>query len=478
MNKLMSNVLGRRSLLTGLAAATGTAILAACGGTDATATTASGAGAAGAATATRPAGAAGTTVATTGSGAATMPASAATTAGGAATTASTPATTGGSAVAATTTRPATTGSATAGATTAASPAAASSAVTGTSTGSMPAAVVVPTFGPVAGGAQVQITGAGSTFIFPMVSIWADTYNKAVPNIKVNYQSIGSGGGIQQFTQKTVDFGASDAPMTDDQLKAAPGTLHIPMIHGPVVATYNLKSLAGGKALQFSGQTLVDIYSGKITKWNDKALAADNPGVTLPNTDIAVVYRSDGSGTTSIWVDYLSKVSPDWEKTVGRGTSVKFPVGIGAKGNEGVSGQVLQIDGGIGYVELAYALQNKLPTSAVKNLAGSYVTPSPQSASAAAALTSYPADLRFSITQPPAENKDAYPITGTTWGLQFTEMPDLNRAQAFVAFVLYAIGTEGDKLAVMNNYTPIPPALKTATIAQLKKITVKGEPVLK
>ena len=454
MNNAMNNVLGRRSLLLGIAGSAGTAILAACGGTDTTATTAS--GAAGGVTATR-AGAVATT-------------------GGAATTASTPATTGGSAAAAT--RPATTGSAVAGSTTAASPAAAGSAVTGTSTGAMPAAVVIPTFGPVAGGAQVQITGAGSTFIFPMVSIWADTYNKAVPNIKVNYQSIGSGGGIQQFTQKTVDFGASDAPMSDDQLKAAPGALHIPMIHGPVVATYNLKSLAGGKALQFSGQTLVDIYAGKITKWNDKALAADNPGVTLPSTDIAVVYRSDGSGTTSIWVDYLSKVSPDWEKTVGRGTSVKFPTGIGAKGNEGVAGQVQQIDGSIGYVELAYAVQNKLPTSAVKNLAGTYVTPSPQSASAAAALTSYPADLRFSITQPPAENKDAYPITGTTWGLQFTEMPDLNRAQAFIAFALYAIGTDGDKLAVTNNYTPIPPALKTATLAQLKKITVKGEPILK
>ena len=276
------------------------------------------------------------------------------------------------------------------------------------------ALAQPTFGPIAGGANLQLTGAGSTFINPLLTTWAQAFNQTVAkNVTINYQSIGSGGGIQQITQKTVDFGASDAPMTDDQIKAAPGILHIPMVHGPVVATYNLK-LDVNKPLQFSGQTLVDIYSGKITKWNDKAIAADNPGVTLPSTDIAVVYRSDGSGTTSIWVDFFSKISKDWESQVGRGTSVKFPTGIGAKGNEGVAGQVKQVEGGIGYVELAYALENKLPVSLVKNAAGEFIAPSVDSASKAAALPSYPDDLRFSITNPPAEVKGAYPITGTTW----------------------------------------------------------------
>jgi phosphate transport system substrate-binding protein len=427
--RLTGIVVGRRSLLKGVAAATGTAILAACGGS-----------------------------------ATETPKPAATSAGGAA---------------ASVTRPpaATTAASSAPAASVSATTAAGSSVAGTAS-SATTVGARPTFGPIAGGANLQLTGAGSTFINPLLATWAQGFNQSVAkNITINYQSIGSGGGIQQFTQKTVDFGASDSPMTDDQLKAAPGALHIPMVHGPVVATYNLK-LDVNKPLQFSGQTLVGIYLGKITKWNDKAIAADNPDAKLPNTDIAVVYRSDGSGTTSIWVDYLSKISKDWESGVGRGTSVKFPVGFGAKGNEGVAGQVKQVEGGIGYVELAYALENKLPVSAVKNAAGEFIVPNPESASKAAALPSYPDDLRFSITNPSADVKGAYPITGTTWVLTVTQQTDKNKADALVSFIRWAISPAGDEIAKQKNYPPIPSPLKERVIGQLKKITVNGEPVYK
>lgn len=341
-----------------------------------------------------------------------------------------------------------------------------------------AALAQPTFGAIAGGSNIQLTGAGSTFINPLLTTWADVFKqKVASNVSINYQSIGSGGGIQQITQKTVDFGASDAPLTDAQIAAAPGILHVPMVHGPVVATYNLK-LDVNKPLQFSGQTLVDIYFGKITKWNDKAIAADNPGIQLPTTDIAVVYRSDGSGTTSIWVDYLSKISKDWESKVGRGTSVKFPTGIGAKGNEGVSGQVKQVDGGIGYVELAYAIENKLPLSLVKNAAEEFIAPSIDSASKAAALPSYPADLRFSITNPPADVKGAYPITGTTWLLVYTNQTDKNKTEALVDFIRWAISPAGDEVAKSKVYPSIPSPLKEQDLGQLRKIMVNGTPIFK
>lgn len=446
-------LVNRRTMLMGMAGATATAILAACGGsatsTPAPAATAAPTSAAGAAaTATR----APSATATTNTGAATV-APAATTAAPVATTAAPAATTAVSSVASGTVA---VGSATSGS----------------------AALAQPTFGAIAGGANLQLTGAGSTFINPLLTTWAQAFNQSVAkNVTINYQSIGSGGGIQQITQKTVDFGASDAPLTDDQIKAAPGILHIPMVHGPVVATYNLK-LDVNKPLRFSGQTLVDIYFGNITKWNDKAIAADNPGVTLPSTDIAVVYRSDGSGTTSIWVDYFSKISKDWESKVGRGTSVKFPTGIGAKGNEGVAGQVKQVEGGIGYVELAYALQNKLPVSLVKNAAGEFIAPSVDSASKAAALPSYPDDLRFSITDPPAEVKGAYPITGTTWLLVYTQQTDQNKADALVSFIRWAISPAGDEIARSNNYPPIPAPLKDRVLAKVKLITVNGTPVFK
>jgi len=411
-------VVNRRMVLFGIAGVAGTAILAACGGS-ATSTPAPAA-----------------TVATTGSTAATTAASSAASGSASGTTA------------------------------------ASSATSGS------AALAQPTFGAIAGGSNIQLTGAGSTFINPLLTTWADVFKQKVANnVSINYQSIGSGGGIQQITQKTVDFGASDAPLTDDQIKAAPGILHIPMVHGPVVVTYNLK-LDVNKPLQFSGQTLVDIYFGTITKWNDKAIAADNPGIPLPTTDIAVVYRSDGSGTTSIWVDYLSKISKDWESKVGRGTSVKFPTGIGAKGNEGVSGQVKQVDGGIGYVELAYAIENKLPLSLVKNAAGEFIAPGIDSASKAAALPSYPDDLRFSITNPPAEVKGAYPITGTTWLLAYTNQTDMNKTVALVDFIRWAISPAGDEVAKSKVYPSIPPPLKEKVLGQLRKIMVNGTPVYK
>ncbi|MDQ2787190.1 MAG: phosphate ABC transporter substrate-binding protein PstS [Chloroflexota bacterium] len=430
-----NRVVNRRRVLFGIAGAAGTAILAACGGS-ATSTPA-------------PAPPAATTSA----------------AGAAATATKAPA-------AATTSTGATTGSTAAATSAPAATTAASSAVSGS------AALAQPTFGAIAGGSNIQLTGAGSTFINPLLTTWADVFKQKVANnVSINYQSIGSGGGIQQITQKTVDFGASDAPLTDAQVAAAPGILHIPMVHGPVVATYNLK-LDVNKPLQFSGQTLVDIYFGTITKWNDKAIAADNPGIQLPTTDIAVVYRSDGSGTTSIWVDYLSKISTDWESKVGRGTSVKFPTGIGAKGNEGVSGQVKQVEGGIGYVELAYAIENKLPLSLVKNAAGEFIAPSIDSASRAAALPSYPADLRFSITNPPAEVKGAYPITGTTWLLAYTNETDMNKTVALVDFIRWAISPAGDEVAKSKVYPSIPAPLKEKVLGQLQKIMVNGTPVYK
>src|SRR4029079_19802639 len=217
------------------------------------------------------------------------------------------------------------------------------------------------------GAQTLINGAGATFPYPIYSKWFDAYTKVDPEARFNYQSIGSGGGIKQISSRTVDFGASDGPMTDEQLKGAPGELfHIPTVLGADVATYNLP---GSPKLRFTPDVLAAIFLGKITKRTDPRLAADNPGVSLPNTPIVVVHRSDGSGTTYIWVDYLSKVSPEWQQKVGRGTSVNWPVGLGGKGNEGVAGQVKSTPGALGYVELAYAVQNKLPVGLVKNAAG-------------------------------------------------------------------------------------------------------------
>ncbi len=264
---------------------------------------------------------------------------------------------------------------------------------------------------------VRINGAGATFPYPIYSKWFDEYHKAHPNVEINYQSIGSGGGIRQLQTQTVFFGATDGPMTNDQLQAAPGkVLHFPMVLGAVVPVYNIPNVAVD--LKFSGQVLADVFLGKITKWNDQAIATLNPGVALPASDITVVHRSDGSGTTYIWVDYLSKVSTEFRSKVGVNTSVKWPTGVGGKGNEGVAGLVTQTPGSIGYVELIYALQSKIRHGAVLNMAGEFIKASTEAvtAAAAAAAGQMPADFRVSITNAPG--KGVYPISSFTWLLLY------------------------------------------------------------
>jgi phosphate transport system substrate-binding protein len=313
----------------------------------------------------------------------------------------------------------------------------------------------------------QIDGAGATFPYPIYSKWFSEYNKLHPNVQINYQSIGSGGGIRQLTNQTVFFGASDGPMTNEQLAAAPGKiLHFPTVLGGVVPVYNLPGVTA--ELKFSGQTLADIYMGRITKWNDKAIAAENAGVNLPATDIAVVHRSDGSGTTYIWVDYLSKVSPDFKKTVGVATSVKWPVGVGGKGNEGVSGLVTQTPGSIGYVELIYALQNKIAYGSVKNFDGVYLRATLESVTAAAAAAEgkMPPDFRVSIANAPG--KDAYPVSSFTWLLLQQSPNDPAKSKIMVDFMKWAL-TDGQKYCAELGYAPLPPSVVKMEMAALATI---------
>lgn len=298
-----------------------------------------------------------------------------------------------------------------------------------------------------------INGAGATFPNPIYSKWFDEYAKSHPGVKVNYQPIGSGGGIKQLSARTVFFGATDGPMTDDQLKAAPGPiLHFPTVLGGVVPIYNVSELA--QPLKFTGTTLADIYLGKIKKWNDPALAKANPGVKLPPADITVVHRSDGSGTTYIFVDYLSKVSADFKQKVGVATSVQWPVGVGAKGNDGVSGLVKQTPGSIGYVELIYASKNNIAYGSVQNKAGEFVAASLDSvtAAAAAASASMPDDFRVSITN--AEGKGAYPISSFTWMLFYRNPEDKQSARTMVDFMKWAL-SDGQKFAAPLGYAPLP-----------------------
>jgi phosphate transport system substrate-binding protein len=323
-------------------------------------------------------------------------------------------------------------------------------------------------------AQMLVNGAGATFPYPIYSKWFDEYTKVDPGVRFNYQSIGSGGGIRQITARTVDFGASDGPMTDEQLKAAPGELlHIPTVLGAVVATYNLP---GNPRLHFAPDVLADVFLGKITKWNDPRLTALNPGVSLPNEPIVVVHRSDGSGTTYIWVDYLSKVSPEWAQRVGRGTSVNWPVGLGGKGNEGVAGQIKNTPGALGYVELAYAVQNKLPVAAVRNQAGRFVEPTIESTTAAAAgaAQDMPADFRVSLTNPPGA--DAYPIASFTWILVYKDQPDQAKGRAVAKFLWWA-SHEGQKYPKDLLYAPLPPQVVTRIEARLREIRFQGKSLL-
>ena len=311
---------------------------------------------------------------------------------------------------------------------------------------------------------ITLNGAGATFPYPMYSKWFNEYNKLHPDIQINYQSIGSGGGIRQVINGTVDFGASDGPMTDDQLKEAKFKIfHIPTVLGADVPAYNIPGVAGD--LKFTPQVLADIFLGKITSWNDPAIEKSNPGVKFPNQTIIVVHRSDGSGTTYIWTDYLSKVSKEWQSQVGKGTSVKWPVGLGGKGNEGVAGQIRQLPGSIGYIELIYAIQNKIAYGSVQNLAGNFVKASLDGVTeAAGSLKNMPADFRVSITNAPG--KTAYPISSFTWLLIPAQSKDPNKGKILKDFLNWMV-TDGQKMTNELSYAPLP-----ASVVEKVKATIE------
>jgi phosphate transport system substrate-binding protein len=313
-------------------------------------------------------------------------------------------------------------------------------------------------------AQMMINGAGATFPYPIYSKWFDEYAKVDPSVRFNYQSIGSGGGQKQILAQTVDFGASDGPMSDDNLGKAPGKiLHIPTVAGAVVLTYNL---TGNLSLKLDGDTIAGIYLGQIKKWNDPRLTALNPGAKLPDQEVVVVHRSDGSGTTFIFTDYLSKISGEWKQKAGNNTSVNWPTGIGGKGNEGVSGQVKQTPGSIGYVELIYAVQNKMPYAEVKNSAGQFVKPTIESVTAALATADIPDDFRFSMTNAPGN--DAYPIAGATWLLVYEQQKDATKGKKLVEFLKWA-AKDGEKMAKDLQYAPLPESLQQRVLKRIDEI---------
>jgi phosphate transport system substrate-binding protein len=314
--------------------------------------------------------------------------------------------------------------------------------------------------------QTQLNGAGATFPYPMYSKWFSEYNKLHPEVQINYQSIGSGGGIRQVLNGTVDFGASDGPMTDEQLKEAKTKiLHIPTVMGADVPAYNIAGVSG--EIKFTPEVLANIFLGKITSWNDPSLAKINPGVKFPNEPIIVVHRSDGSGTTYIFTDYLSKVSKEWETTVGKGTSVKWPIGLGGKGNEGVAGQIRQLEGSIGYVELIYAVQNKIQYGVVKNAAGEFVKASLEGVTeAAASAQSMPADFRVSITNAPG--KTAYPISSFTWLLIPAQAKDANKGKILTDFLNWMV-TDGQKMTTQLTYAPLPDSVVEKVKAAIKQV---------
>jgi phosphate transport system substrate-binding protein len=312
---------------------------------------------------------------------------------------------------------------------------------------------------------LQINGAGATFPYPIYSKWFDQYHKAHPNAEINYQSIGSGGGIRQLSAGTVFFGASDGPMTNEQIQAAGfRILHFPTVLGGVVPVYNVP----GAQLRFTGRLLADIYLGKITKWNDPAIAAVNPGVALPGEDITVVHRADGSGTSYIWCDYLAKISPEYRQKVGVGTSPNWPAGIGGKGNEGVAGLVKQTPGSIGYVELIYALQNKISYGPVQNAAGEWVTATTETVSnaAASAARNMPKDFRVSITNAPGSG--VYPISSFTWLLVQESPKDVQRSRIVADFIRWALN-DGQKYAAQLGSAPLPREVVGLEMEALKRV---------
>ena len=318
------------------------------------------------------------------------------------------------------------------------------------------------------GGKITLNGAGATFPNPIYSKWFSEYNKVHPDVQINYQPIGSGGGIRQVTEATVDFGASDMPMTDDQLKEAEGKLktkvfNLPTVLGAVVPAYNVPGVSGD--VKFTGDVLAEIFLGRISNWNDPAIAKDNPGVKFPNQDIVVVHRSDGSGTTFIWTDYLSKVSADWKSQVGSNTSVKWPKGLGAKNNDGVAGSIRQLPGSIGYVELIYAIQNNISYGSVKNSSGAFVKASLEGVTAAAASApKMPADFRVSITNAPG--KDAYPISSFTWLLIPAQSKDAAKGKILADFLNW-MTADGQKMTNALAYASLPDS-----VAAKEKETIK------
>lgn len=327
------------------------------------------------------------------------------------------------------------------------------------------------------GAQTvrTLNGSGATFPAPLYSKWADEYLRRT-GVQINYQATGSGAGIRAHQDITADFGGTDAPMTDQQLQEARGgvTLHVPMALGAVVPTYNVPAL-GRQVLRFSPESLTGIFLGRITRWNDPLIAADNPGVNLPGTDIVTVHRSDGSGTTFSFTDYLSNVSPEWKERVGNSTTVNWPGGLGGRGNAGVAGEVQQNPNSIGYVELAYAVQNRLGVGHVRNKAGTYVEPNLQSVtvSAAGALESIPDDLRFSIVNP--EGEGSWPISTVTWLLAYRQQRERAKGQALANYMFWCI-TEGQQYCAPD-YAPLPEAMLPLTYSKIQSMNIRGEPLL-
>ena len=317
--------------------------------------------------------------------------------------------------------------------------------------------------------NLLINGAGATFPFPLYSKWFAEYNKLHPALQFNYQSIGSGGGVKQITEKTVDFGASDAPMSDAEQAKAPGIIHVPTVLGAVAIVSN----GAPDGIKLTPEIVSEIFLGKITRWNDPKILAINPG-KLPELAITVAHRSDGSGTTAVFTDYLGKVSPAWKSGVGVGKSVKWPVGLGGKGNEGVTGIVKSTPGAIGYVELAYAKQNKLPMAVLQNADGQFVKPTIEATSAAAAGVEMPADFRVSITN--AKGKEAYPISAFTYILVYKDQTDAQKGKALVEFLWWAIH-DGQKMAPALDYAPLPKAVEARVEAELKSIKVDGKSVI-
>ncbi len=326
-------------------------------------------------------------------------------------------------------------------------------------------------------AAQNLTGAGATFPYPIYDKWVKTYSaKPGVGVRVNYQSIGSGGGIRQFTEGTVDFGGTDGPMTDPQIAAVQGNVaHLPTVLGAVVITYNLPALGSAK-LKLDAATIADIFLGKITRWDDRRIAALNPGLRLPKTDLIVVHRSDGSGTTYVFVDYLAKVSPEWKTRVGTATSVSWPTGLGGRGNEGVTQQVKQLEGALGYVELVYAIQNKLPVAQVKNVAGQFVDASLEAVTAAAASARLErgTDFRVSITNAPGAT--SYPISSYTWLLVKTDNPNAAKAKAIKDFLTWVVTPEAQKMALDLGYAPLPDAVVALVRDRIKTLKSAGRPI--